>query len=100
MDTFLDALERLAAGENDVDESLATTVDAWRNASDGEVEQIANLLPEVIARGDLDRITPLLVRAIENVALRARNATTPPSEAAILAITDAYRKSLLSGVLR
>ena len=92
MDAYLEQLERFAAGESSVAEELADNVDQWRSASDEDVAKLAEMLPELIAGGDLDRITPLLVRTAENLSIRARSTTTSPGASTIEGLAAAYRK--------
>jgi hypothetical protein len=93
METFLNQLAQFAVGNIDRIDQLVETVDDWRTATDAEVARLVELLPEVVAGSDLKKITPVLVRAVENLAIREREQSTSAlaeSTRSLLLVT--YRK--------
>jgi hypothetical protein len=93
VELFLNQLERLAGGDWASIENLSASLDGWRVATDEEVSQFAELLHTVAGCRDLDRITPLLARALENLAIcQSGSARSELPKAALSSLLAAYRK--------
>ena len=92
MQTFLNQLAQFAVGNVDDTDALVEMVDEWRGANDADVARFFELLPEVVVEGDLTRLTPLLVRTVDHLAIRQREATSPLTESTRTLLVAAYRK--------
>ncbi|MCG8585101.1 MAG: HEAT repeat domain-containing protein [Pirellulales bacterium] len=92
MQSFLNQLARFAVGDTDNVETLVESVDEWRDASDADVNRLFEMLPEIVVESDLRRITPVLVRAMDQVAMRQEAGGSPLTERTRQLLAETYRK--------